>query len=208
MPTMKLINFQGEVVGSLELSDAVFGAPIHVPAMHQVVVAQLANARQGTACAKSRGEVSGGGRKPFRQKHTGRARAGSTRSPLWLKGGVAHGPKPRDFSQKVNRKVRQLAMRSALSLKATEDRMLVLENANLETPKTKAMLAFLGKVEATRKPLMVIHESNENVYRSAANIPGAKVIHVDSINVYDILNHEHLIMTAESAQKLQEVYGR
>lgn len=208
MPTMKLINFQGEVVGSLELSDAVFGAPIHVPAMHQVVVAQLANARQGTASAKSRGEVSGGGRKPFRQKHTGRARAGSTRSPLWLKGGVAHGPKPRDYSQKVNRKVRQLAMRSALSLKATEDRMLVLENANLETPKTKAMLAFLGKVEATRKPLMVIHESNENVYRSAANIPGAKVIHVDSINVYDILNHEHLIMTAESAQKLQEVYGR
>lgn len=208
MPTMKLINFQGEVVGSLELSDAVFGAPIHVPAMHQVVVAQLANARQGTACAKSRGEVSGGGRKPFRQKHTGRARAGSTRSPLWLKGGVAHGPKPRDYSQKVNRKVRQLAMRSALSLKATEDRMLVLENANMETPKTKAMLAFLGKVEATRKPLMVIHESNENVYRSAANIPGAKVIHVDSINVYDILNHEHLIMTAESAQKLQEVYGR
>jgi len=208
MPTMKLINFQGEVVGSLELSDAVFGAPIHVPAMHQVVVAQLANARQGTASAKSRSEVSGGGRKPFRQKHTGRARAGSTRSPLWLKGGVAHGPKPRDYSQKVNRKVRQLAMRSALSLKATEDRMLVLENANLETPKTKAMLAFLGKVEATRKPLMVIHESNENVYRSAANIPGAKVIHVDSINVYDILNHEHLIMTAESAQKLQEVYGR
>ena len=208
MPTMKLINFQGEVVGSLELSDAVFGAPIHVPAMHQVVVAQLANARQGTACAKTRGEVSGGGRKPFRQKHTARARAGSTRSPLWLKGGVAHGPKPRDYSQKVNRKVRQLAMRSALSLKATEDRMLVLENANLETPKTKAMLAFLGKVEATRKPLMVIHESNENVYRSAANIPGAKVIHVDSINVYDILNHEHLIMTAESAQKLQEVYGR
>jgi len=208
MPTIKLINFQGEVVGSLELSDAVFGAPIHVPAMHQVVVAQLANARQGTACTKTRADVSGGGRKPFRQKHTGRARAGSTRSPLWLKGGVAHGPKPRDYSQKVNRKVRQLAMRSALSLKATEDRMLILENGNLETPKTKAMLAFLGKVEATRKPLMVIHESNENVYRSAANIPGAKVIHVDSINVYDILNHEHLIMTAESAQKLQEVYGR
>jgi large subunit ribosomal protein L4 len=208
MPTIKLINFQGEVVGSLELSDAVFGAPIHVPAMHQVVVAQLANARQGTACAKTRGEVSGGGRKPFRQKHTGRARAGSTRSPLWLKGGVAHGPRPRDYSQKVNRKVRQLAMRSALSLKATEDRMLILENGNLESPKTKAMLAFLGKIEATRKPLMVIHESNENVYRSAANIPGAKVLHVDSINVYDILNHEHLIMTAESAQKLQEVYGR
>jgi|MTBAKMStandDraft_1061839.scaffolds.fasta_scaffold01696_5 50S ribosomal protein L4, bacterial/organelle len=208
MPTIKLINFQGEVVGSLELSDAVFGAPIHVPAMHQVVVAQLANARQGTACAKTRAEVSGGGRKPFRQKHTGRARAGSTRSPLWLKGGVAHGPKPRDYTQKVNRKVRQLAMRSALSLKATEDRMLVLESVSLESPKTKVMLAFLGKVEATRKPLMVIHESNENVYRSAANIPGAKVIHVDSINVYDILNHEHLIMTAESAQKLQEVYGR
>ena len=208
MPTIKLINFQGEVVGSLELSDAVFGAPIHVPAMHQVVVAQLANARQGTACAKTRGEVSGGGRKPFRQKHTGRARAGSTRSPLWLKGGVAHGPRPRDYSQKVNRKVRQLAMRSALSLKATEDRMLILENGNLESPKTKAMLAFLGRIEATRKPLMVIHESNENVYRSAANIPGAKVLHVDSINVYDILNHEHLIMTAESAQKLQEVYGR
>jgi len=208
MPTMKLINFQGEVVGSLELSDAVFGAPIHVPAMHQVVVAHLANARQGTASAKTRGEVSGGGRKPFRQKHTGRARAGSTRSPLWLKGGVAHGPKPRDYSQKVNRKVRQLAMRSALSLKATEDRMLILENGDFGTHKTKAMLAFLGKVEATRKPLMVIDESNANLYRSVANIPGAKVLHVDSLNVYDILNHEHLIMTLASAQKLQEVYGR
>ncbi len=208
MPTMKLINFEGEVVGSLELSDAVFGAPIHVPAMHQVVVAHLANARQGTASAKTRGEVSGGGRKPFRQKHTGRARAGSTRSPLWLKGGVAHGPKPRDYSQKVNRKVRQLAMRSALSLKATEDRMIILENGDFGTHKTKAMLAFLGKVEATRKPLMVVDESNANIYRSAANIPGAKVIHVDSLNVYDILNHEHLIMTLASAQKLQEVYGR
>ncbi|HOV28763.1 MAG TPA: 50S ribosomal protein L4 [Synergistales bacterium] len=208
MPTMKLINFEGEVVGSLELSDAVFGAPIHVPAMHQVVVAHLANARQGTASAKTRGEVSGGGRKPFRQKHTGRARAGSTRSPLWLKGGVAHGPKPRDYSQKVNRKVRQLAMRSALSLKATEDRMLILENGDFGTHKTKAMLAFLGKVEATRKPLMVIDETNANIYRSVANIPGAKVIHVDSLNVYDILNHEHLIMTLASAQKLQEVYGR
>ncbi|NLH94644.1 MAG: 50S ribosomal protein L4 [Synergistaceae bacterium] len=208
MPTMKLINFEGEVVGSLELSDAVFGAPIHVPAMHQVVVAHLANARQGTASAKTRGEVSGGGRKPFRQKHTGRARAGSTRSPLWLKGGVAHGPKPRDYSQKVNRKVRQLAMRSALSLKATEDRMLILENGDFGTHKTKAMLAFLGKVEATRKPLMVIDESNANLYRSVANIPGAKVLHVDSLNVYDILNHEHLIMTLASAQKLQEVYGR
>jgi len=205
---MKLINFEGEVVGSLELSDAVFGAPIHVPAMHQVVVAHLANARQGTASAKTRGEVSGGGRKPFRQKHTGRARAGSTRSPLWLKGGVAHGPKPRDYSQKVNRKVRQLAMRSALSLKATEDRMLILENGDFGTHKTKAMLAFLGKVEATRKPLMVIDETNANIYRSVANIPGAKVIHVDSLNVYDILNHEHLIMTLASAQKLQEVYGR
>jgi large subunit ribosomal protein L4 len=205
---MKLINFEGEVVGSLELSDAVFGAPIHVPAMHQVVVAHLANARQGTASAKTRGEVSGGGRKPFRQKHTGRARAGSTRSPLWLKGGVAHGPKPRDYSQKVNRKVRQLAMRSALSLKATEDRMLILENGDFGTHKTKAMLAFLGKVEATRKPLMVIDESNANLYRSVANIPGAKVLHVDSLNVYDILNHEHLIMTLASAQKLQEVYGR
>ncbi len=208
MPTMKLINFEGEVVGSLELSDAVFGAPIHVPAMHQVVVAHLANARQGTASAKTRGEVSGGGRKPFRQKHTGRARAGSTRSPLWLKGGVAHGPKPRDYSQKVNRKVRQLAMRSALSLKATEDRMVIVENGDFGTHKTKAMLAFLGKIEAKRKPLMVIDESKENIYRSAANIPGAKVIHVDSLNVYDILNHEHLILTRASAEKLQEVYGR
>ncbi len=149
-----------------------------------------------------------GGRKPFRQKHTGRARAGSTRSPLWLKGGVAHGPKPRDYSQKVNRKVRQLAMRSALSLKATEDRMVIVENGDFGTHKTKAMLAFLGKIEAKRKPLMVIDESKENIYRSAANIPGAKVIHVDSLNVYDILNHEHLILTRASAEKLQEVYGR
>jgi len=203
-----VFNLQGEKSSTVELPDEIFAAKVNVDLMHQAYLRQMANARLGTHSTKRRSEVAGGGAKPWRQKGTGRARQGSRISAQWVGGGRVHTPKPRDYTQKVNRKVRQLAMRSALSLKATEDRMLVLESVSLESPKTKAMLAFLGKVEATRKPLMVIHESNENVYRSAANIPGAKVIHVDSINVYDILNHEHLIMTAESAQKLQEVYGR
>ena len=206
MPTVNEVNFKGEVIGQFELSDAVFGAPVHVPAMHQVVVAHLANCRVGTHDTKDRGEVRGGGKKPWRQKHTGRARAGSSRSPVWVGGGVAHGPHPRDYHQKVNKKVRRLALRSALTLKVQEQNMLVLEKFDVEAPKTKVMVEFLSNIQGT-KPIFLLHETNMAVVRSAANIPGAEVLHVDSVNVYDLLNHDQLIATPEAVKKLEEVFG-
>ncbi|MDO9509582.1 MAG: 50S ribosomal protein L4 [Thermovirgaceae bacterium] len=207
MPTVKVVNFQGEVVGEKALSDSVFAAPVHVPAMHQVVVAQQANARQGTHSTKTRADVRGGGRKPWKQKHTGRARHGSRRSPIWVGGGVTHGPHPRDYHQKVNRKVRRLALRSALSLKVSEGSLILLDRINLEKPSTKGMTGFLSNIEAGKKPLIMVSESNQAAYKSAGNIPGAMLLHVDSINVYDILNHRHLILTLDAAQKIEEVYG-
>jgi large subunit ribosomal protein L4 len=207
MPVVKEVNFKGEVIGDFELSDAVFGAPVHVPAMHQVVVAHLANCRVGTHNTKDRGDVRGGGKKPWRQKHTGRARAGSSRSPIWVGGGVAHGPHPRDYHQKVNKKVRRLALCSALTLKVQEENMLVLERFDVQAPKTKVMLDFLTAIDSGKKPLFVLHETNMAVVKSAANIPGAEVLHVDSINVYDLLNHDRLIATPEAVKKLEEVFG-
>ena len=207
MPVVKEVNFKGEVIGELTLSDAVFGAPVHVPAMHQVVVAHLANCRAGTHDTKDRGDVRGGGKKPWRQKHTGRARSGSSRSHVWVGGGVAHGPHTRDYHQKVNKKLRRLAIRSALTLKAQSDNMLVVENIALDAPKTKAMVEFLAAVKSGRKPLIVLHETNMAAVKSAANIPGACVKHVDSVNVYDLLNHDQLIATPEAVKKLEEVFG-
>ena len=207
MPVVKEVNFKGEVIGQVELSDAVFGAPVHVPAMHQVVVAHLANCRVGTHDTKDRGDVRGGGKKPWRQKHTGRARAGSSRSPIWVGGGVAHGPHPRDYHQKVNKKVRRLALCSALTLKVQEENMLILERFDVQAPKTKVMLDFLTAIDSGKKPLFVLHETNMAVVKSAANIPGAEVMHVDSINVYDLLNHDQLIATPEAVKKLEEVFG-
>ena len=207
MPVVKEVNFKGEVIGDFELSDAVFGAPVHVPAMHQVVVAHLANCRVGTHNTKDRGDVRGGGKKPWRQKHTGRARAGSSRSPIWVGGGVAHGPHPRDYHQKVNKKVRRLALCSALTLKVQEENMLILERFDIQAPKTKVMLDFLTAIDSGKKPLFVLHETNMAVVKSAANIPGAEVMHVDSINVYDLLNHDQLIATPEAVKKLEEVFG-
>lgn len=205
MPTLKLINFQGEAVGEVELSESVFGAPVHVPAMHQVVVAHLANVRRGTHSAKTRGEVAGGGKKPWRQKKTWRARHGSRRSPLWTGGGVVHPPKPRDYSQKVNKKVRRLAMKRALSLKVRDDLMTVVEGFDLEKPSTKGMLAFFNAVNA-RKPLIILPEGSEAVLKSARNVPGAKVINLVNINVYDLLNAGTLIITPEVVARLEEVY--
>jgi large subunit ribosomal protein L4 len=207
MPVVKEVNFKGEVIGDFELSDAVFGAPVHVPAMHQVVVAHLATCRVGTHNAKDRGDVRGGGKKPWRQKHTGRARAGSSRSPVWVGGGVAHGPHPRDYHQKVNKKVRRLALCSALTLKVQEESMMVLDRFDMDAPKTKIMLDFLTAIDSGKKPLFVLHETNMAVVKSAANIPGAEVLHVDSINVYDLLNHDRLIATPEAVKKLEEVFG-
>jgi len=207
MPVVNQVNFNGDILGEFELSGNVFGAPVHVSAMHQVVVAHLANMRVGTHNTKDRGDVRGGGRKPWRQKHTGRARAGSSRSPLWVGGGVAHGPHPRDYHQKVNKKVRRLALKSALSLKVQENNMVVVDRFALDAPKTKTMIAFLDKLEGVRKPLFLLHESNAAVSKSAGNIPGARVLHVDSINVYDLLNHGKLIATPEAVKKLEEVFG-
>ena len=207
MPVVKEVNFKGEVIGDFELSDAVFGAPVHVPAMHQVVVAHLANCRVGTHNTKDRGDVRGGGKKPWRQKHTGRARAGSSRSPVWVGGGVAHGPHPRDYHQKVNKKVRRLALCSALTLKVQEESMMVLDRFDMDAPKTKIMLDFLTAIDSGKKPLFVLHETNMAVVKSAANIPGAEVLHVDSINVYDLLNPDRLIATPEAVKKLEEVFG-
>ncbi|WP_455596467.1 50S ribosomal protein L4 [Cloacibacillus porcorum] len=207
MPVVKEVNFKGEVIGDITLSDAVFGAPVHVPAMHQVVVAHLANCRVGTHNTKDRGEVRGGGKKPWRQKHTGRARAGSSRSPLWVGGGVAHGPHPRDYHQKVNKKVRRIAIRSALTLKVQAENMLVFVCFGFLAPKTKSMFDCLAAVKSGKKPLLVLHETNMAVVKSAANIPGAYVQHVDSVNVYDLLNHDQLIATPEAVKKLEEVFG-
>jgi large subunit ribosomal protein L4 len=207
MPVVKQVNFKGEVIGDFELASSVFEVPVHVAAMHQVVVAHLANMRVGTHNTLDRGDVRGGGRKPWRQKHTGRARAGSNRSPVWVGGGVAHGPHPRDYHQKVNKKVRRLALRSALSLKVQENNMVVVDKFDLEAPRTKAMVSFLDRLEGSNKPLFVMHESNGAVIKSASNIPGAQVLHVDSINVYDILNHVKLIATPEAVRKIEEVFG-
>ena len=146
MPVVKIVDFNGQDAGEMELSNVVFDAPLHVPAMHQVVVAHLANCRQGTHSTKTRGEVSGGGKKPWKQKHTGRARQGSTRSPIWVHGGVAHGPKPRDYHQKVNKKVRRLAMKSALSVKVRDELMTVVRGMEMDKPSTKAMKGFMVRL--------------------------------------------------------------
>ena len=198
MPTVDVIGIDGQKVGEVALADDVFAARIHVPAMHQVVVAYLAAQRQGTHSTKTRGEVRGGGRKPWH---------GSIRSPLWIKGGVVHGPKPRSYDQKVNKKVKQLAIKSALSLKVKENKLILVEGIETMSPKTKDMCAFLANAQAQAKPLIVIHESLPSIYMAARNIPGTRVLHVDSINVYEILNHEHLILTKGAAQRLEEVYS-
>ncbi len=206
MPSIKLVNISGESVGELNLSDVVFDVPLHIPAMHQVVVAQLANRRQGTASAKNRGEVRGGGKKPWRQKHTGRARHGSSRSPIWVGGGVVHGPKPRSYRQKVNKKVRKLAICSALSQKVRDAQILGIQSFAMETPSTKVMKGFFQALGAVN-PLVIMDSSDTNVIKSARNIPGARVMHVDSINVYDLLKHGHIVMSAGAVKKLEEVYA-
>ncbi len=208
MPFVKVYEFTGERAGEMELSAEVFDTPVHMPAIHQVVVAHLANCRQGTHSTKTRGDVSGGGKKPWRQKHTGRARQGSTRSPIWVHGGVAHGPHPRDYHQKVNKKVRQLALRSVLSDKVREDLMSVVKGFDaIEKPSTKAVKNLFTAL-GVGKTLVIYHSNAFNVTRSVRNLPGAKCINVASINVYDILNAKNLIVTPEVVAKIEEVYSK
>ena len=207
MPVVKVVDFNGQSAGEMNLSEAVFDAPLHVAAMHQVVVAHLANCRQGTHQVKTRGDVSGGGKKPWRQKHTGRARQGSTRSPIWFHGGVAHGPKVRDYHQKVNKKVRRLALLSALSVKVRDELMTVVKGMEMEAPSTKTMKAFMDLIGA-EKALLLYHANGDALARSVRNIPGAKCINVASINVYDLLNSRTLLVTPEVVARLEEVYSR
>ena len=206
MAKVALYNMDGKECGQIELKDEIFNAEVNTVVMHEVVVAHLANRRQGTQSAKTRAEVRGGGRKPYRQKGTGRARQGSIRSPQWVGGGVVFAPKPRDYSKKVNKKVRRIARKSALTSRVQEDKMIVLENLNLEEIKTKAMVGVLNNFNV-EKALVVLSEDNQNVILSARNIPNIKTVRADMLNVYDILKYETFVATKDAVAKIEEVYA-
>jgi len=205
MPKAALYDITGAQVGEVELSEAVFGAPVNEAVLHEVVTAYLANQRQGTQSALTRSEVSGGGIKPYRQKGTGRARQGSTRSPQWRHGGVVFAPKPRDYRKSVNKKVKRIAMHSALSGKAAENEIVVFDALNIAAPKTKEMVKVLDAMDIG-KALIVLPEKDEIVERASSNIPGVKTTLVGTLNVYEILKYEKLILTKESLKKVEEVY--
>ena len=207
MPTAVLYNMQGKKVGDVELSAALFGAEVNKAVLHETVVNYLANQRQGTQSTKTRTEVAGGGAKPFRQKGTGRARQGSTRAPQWIKGGVALGPKPRDYSYTINKKVKKLAMVSALSAKALDDCVMVIDNLTMDEIKTKAIADMLKAMGVESKALIVTNEMEKNVYLSARNIEGVKASYVGMLNVYDVLNHDKFIVAKDAVAKLEEVYA-
>ncbi|SKA82121.1 LSU ribosomal protein L4P [Clostridium sp. USBA 49] len=206
MPTVGLYNKEGQKVGDIQLSENVFAAPINTYAMHQVVLAQLANKRQGTQSAKTRAEVSGGGIKPWRQKGTGRARQGSIRSPQWTHGGIVFAPKPRDYSMSVPKKLKRVALKSALSSKVADNNIIVLESLELEAPKTKEIVSMLNALNA-KNTLIVTAEVNENVYKSARNIEGVAVLPINNLNVYDLLKYEKFIVTKDAVSKIEEVYA-
>ena len=207
MPTAVLYNMQGSKVGDVELSAALFGAEVNKAVLHETVVNYLANQRQGTQSTKTRTEVAGGGAKPFRQKGTGRARQGSTRAPQWIKGGVALGPKPRDYSYTINKKVKKIAMVSALSAKALEENVMVIDNLTMDEIKTKTIADMLKAMGVDSKALIVTNEMEKNVYLSARNIAGVKASYVGMLNVYDVLNHDKFIVAKDAVAKLEEVYA-
>ena len=206
MANVSVYNMEGKAVGTIELSDAVFGVEVNEHLVHLAVVQQLANKRQGTQSAKTRAEVSGGGRKPWRQKGTGHARQGSTRSPQWKGGGVVFAPKPRDYSFKLNRKEKRLALKSALSSRVAAEKIVVLEDLKLDEIKTKKMAAVLDNLKV-RKALVVVGEKNDNVILSAKNIPSIRTALPNSINVYDILKYDTLVLTKDAVAKIEEVYA-
>ncbi len=208
MPNVKVYDMAGKEVGKMNLSDSIFGIEPNVSAMHTVVKNHLANCRQGTQSTLTRAEVSGGGAKPWRQKGTGRARQGSTRSPQWTHGGIAFGPKPRTYRYSINKKIRRLAMLSALSSKAAEGKLIVIDNLNMDAVKTKDFANFLKAVDATGKALVVTPEVRENVVLSARNIPGIKTTISSIISVYDILNADKFIVDKEAVTKIEEVYAQ
>ena len=206
MPKVAMIDITGKQVGEYELSENTFGQPVNEYVLHEVVRAHLANCRQGTQSALTRAEVSGGGVKPWRQKGTGRARQGSTRSPQWRHGGVVFAPKPRDYTIRVNKKVKRLAMKSALSGKVLENDLILFNEINLKAAKTKEMVKALEAIKVN-KALIVLPEPNELVERAARNIPGVKTTLVGTLNAYEILKYKTLILTEASAKKIEEVYA-
>ena len=208
MPNMKVVNMAGKEVGEITLSDAVFGAEVNSAVLHAAVRAYLLNQRQGTQSTLTRTEVSGGGRKPWKQKGTGHARQGSTRSPQWVHGGVALGPKPRTYKVALNKKVKRLALISALSAKAAAGELVIVDAITASEYKTKTMVAMLGAVSAEKKPLIVLPAVNEFVVKSCANIPGAKTTVANSVNVYDVLNAGKLVFDKSAVEKIEEVYAR
>ncbi len=207
MAEVAVLNMQGREVGRQELNDSVFGIEPNVPVMNDMVKNYLANQRQGTQSALTRSEVSGGGRKPWRQKGTGRARQGSTRAPQWTHGGIVFAPKPRDYSYTLNKKVRRLAMKSALSSKVQDGEMIVIDRIALEGFKTKEIAAMLKAVGSEKKALIVLDSVDEKVIKSAGNIPGVKTAQVNTLNVYDILNADKFIVVQGAVQKIEEVYA-
>ena len=208
MPNIKVMDMTGNEVSNIELSDAIFGITPNVPAMHTMVVNYLANQRQGTQSTLTRTEVSGGGRKPWRQKGTGRARQGSTRAPQWTHGGIALGPKPRTYRFTVNKKLKRLAMKSALSSKVLSGDMIVLDAIAMNEYKTKDIVKMLKAVGAEgQKALIVMPEVDSKVIKSASNIPGVKTALVNTINVYDILNYDKFVVVKDAVAKIEEVYA-
>ena len=205
--TTNVYDMTGKKVGEVVLSDGIFGIEPNVSVMHDVVKNHLANCRQGTQSALTRAEVSGGGKKPWRQKGTGRARQGSTRSPQWYHGGIAHGPKPRSYRFTINKKVRKLALKSAFSAKVADNEMIVIDEIKLDAIKTKDMVKALAAVKAAKKALIVLPEKDDVIYRSARNIEGVKVAPVNAISVYDILNCDSLVVAKDAVAKIEEVYA-
>lgn len=207
MPSIAVLNMQGQEVGQQELSEAVFGIEPNVSVMNDMVKNYLANQRQGTHSTLTRTEVRGGGRKPWRQKGTGRARQGSTRAPQWTHGGIVFGPKPRDYSYSLNKKVKRLALKSALSAKAASESVVVVDKIELEGFKTKAVSEMLGALGAGKKAVIVMPEKCDKLVKSAANIPGVKTALINTLNTYDILNCDTFIIAQDAVSKLEEVYA-
>ena len=207
MPTMNVLNMAGESVGTVELSDAIFGIEPNEAVVHAVVKNHLANCRQGTQSALTRAEVSGGGRKPWKQKGTGRARQGSTRAPQWTHGGIVFAPKPRDYSYTLNKKAKRLALKSVLSAKAAEQAVVVIDEIKMDAPKTKTFAAFLNAVGCTSKTLVVTANADQNVVRSGRNIEGCEVTFANLLNTYDVLHADKLVVDQAALQKIQEVFA-
>jgi large subunit ribosomal protein L4 len=207
MPKVDVYDMQGKKVSDVELNANVFGIEPNEAVVHSVLVNYLANQRQGTQSTKTRAEVRGGGRKPWRQKGTGRARQGSIRAPQWIKGGIALGPKPRSYTYKVNKKEKQLAIRSLLSSKVLENELTVVEKLEMKEAKTKEMVKTLSNLKVEGKTLIIVADKNENVYLSSRNIEGVKAITLNMINVYDLLQYNKLVLPLDTVKKLEEVYA-